>query len=72
MAAFKSRLVAAITRTSARSTRVSPPPRSNLVALQHPQERHLGLSRQIPDLIEEQAPARGQLKAAEAPLHRRR
>src|SRR5262249_48142649 len=40
------------------------------VLLQHPQERHLSLGGQLSDLIEEQAPARGQLKAAQAPLQR--
>ena len=71
IAAARSRLVAAITRTSTRIGCV-PPDALELALLQHPQQRDLRLRRQLADLVEEERAAVGQLEAAGAPLRARR
>jgi len=40
-----------------------------LALLQHAQQRHLGLRRELPHLVQEQGPAGGQLEAALAACH---
>ena len=64
IAAFRSRLVAASTRTSTEIDWL-PPTRSNLPLLEHSQQGDLGLGRQIADLVEKDRPAIGQLKASQ-------
>ena len=55
-----------------RPNRLPAPDPLELALLQHPQERNLGLGRQIPDLVEEERPPFRLFEAAQMPLERAR
>src|SRR5207249_10435114 len=67
MAACKSRLLAATTRTSARNG-LGATDALELPLLEDPQQRKLRFRRQLADFAEEERPAFGQLEPAQASL----